>query len=135
MDKKPRVVMIPKIRFKFRMEYKQSFSMLRTQFPLRLAYAMSYNKSQSQTLHRVLVDCTEMPFTHGHLYVASSRVRSSDNIAHFFSDDNELILQHNKTVVTNIVYKSLLLKPSIPSPIEIRNILDTPINWGATNTA
>ena len=70
--------------------------MLRTQFPLRLAYAMSYNKSQSQTLHRVLVDCTEMAFTHGHLYVVSSRVRSPDNIAYYFNDDKEHISKHKK---------------------------------------
>jgi hypothetical protein len=72
MEKHPRVVAIPKIRFKFRMEYGQSFTMMRTQFPLRLASAMSYNKSQSQTLLRTLVDCTEMLFAHGHLYVTSS---------------------------------------------------------------
>jgi len=66
-EKHNRIVLIPRIRFRFRMDYRQSYSMMRTQFPLRLAYAMSYNKSQSQTLHRTLVDCTEMPFAHGHL--------------------------------------------------------------------
>ena len=108
MEKEPPVVALPKIRFKFRMEYGQSFTMMRTQFPLRLAYAMSYNKSQSQTLLRTLVDCTEMPFAHGHLYVASSRVRSPDNIAYFFQDGNELVALHKKSVVTNIVYRSLI---------------------------
>ena len=65
-EKTRRVVLLPRIRFRFRMEYGQSYAMMRTQFPLRLAYAMLYNKSQSQTLFRTLVDCTEMPFTHGH---------------------------------------------------------------------
>ena len=59
-EKHNRIVLIPRIRFRFRMDYRQSYSMMRTQFPLRLA-------SQSQTLHRTLVDCTEMPFAHGHL--------------------------------------------------------------------
>ena len=128
MEKEPRVIALPKIRFKFRMEYGQSFTMMRTQFPLRLAYAMSYNKSQSQTLLRTLVDCTEMPFAHGHLYVASSRVRSPDNIAYFFQDGNELVALHKKPVVTNIVYRSLILPPTIPSET------DRIVTWGASNT-
>ena len=130
MDKEPRVVALPKIRFKFRMEYGQSFTMMRTQFPLRLAYAMSYNKSQSQTLFRTLVDCTEMPFAHGHLYVASSRVRSPDNIAYFFEDENELVSMHQKPVVTNIVYKSLILPSTIPNDTEN----EASVNWCASNT-
>ena len=129
MEKHPRVVAIPKIRFKFRMEYGQSFTMMRTQFPLRLAYAMSYNKSQSQTLLRTLVDCTEMPFAHGHLYVASSRVRSPDNIAYYFEDADEMVDLHKKAVVTNIVYKRLILPPAVP-PATMNN---TYVNWEATN--
>ena len=130
MDKEPRVVALPKIRFKFRMEYGQSFTMMRTQFPLRLAYAMSNNKSQSQTLFRTLVDCTKMPFAHGHLYVASSRVRSPDNIAYFFEDENELVSMHQKPVVTNIVYKSLILPSTIPNDTEN----EASVNWCASNT-
>lgn len=130
MEKVPRVVALPKIRFKFRMEYGQSFTMMRTQFPLRLAYAMSYNKSQSQTMFRTLVDCTEMPFAHGHLYVASSRVRSPDDIAYFFEDTNELVSFHKNPVVTNIVYKNLILPATIPSDTGIYSF-----NWNASNTA
>ena len=129
MEKHPRVVAIPKIRFRFRMEYGQSFTMMRTQFPLRLAYAMSYNKCQSQTLLRTLVDCTEMPFAHGHLYVASSRVRSPDNIAYYFEDANEMVHLNKKAVVTNIVYRQLILLPAVPPAI----INSTTVNWEAMN--
>ena len=55
------------------------------------------------TLLRTLVDCTEMPFAHGHLYVASSRVLSPDNIAYYFEDANEMVDLNKKAVVTNIV--------------------------------
>ena len=115
------------------MEYGQSYAMMRTQFPLRLAYAMSYNKSQSQTLFRTLVDCTEMPFTHGHLYVASSRVRSPDNIAYYFDEESEtakLVVEHKKTVVTNIVYKNLII---VPSNDVTGEDLIAPVRWGARN--
>ena len=37
---------IPRIRFKFRLPFGRSFELLRTQFPLRLAYSISVNKSQ-----------------------------------------------------------------------------------------
>ena len=48
---------------------------MRTQFPLRLAYAFTYNRSQGQTLNKVLLDCRIPSFEHGHLYVAMSRHR------------------------------------------------------------
>ena len=37
---------LPRIRFKFRLPFGRSFELLRTQFPLRLAYSISINKSQ-----------------------------------------------------------------------------------------
>ena len=49
-------VLIPKIRFKFRLKYGQSYKMMRCQFPVRLAYAFTYNRAQGQTLHKVLLD-------------------------------------------------------------------------------
>ena len=61
-----RFVNIPRITFKFRLEYSESFQMTRMQLPLRLAYCMTFNKSQSQTLNKVLLDCTGEPFAHGH---------------------------------------------------------------------
>ena len=130
-EKNPRVILLPRIRFRFRMDYGQSYAMMRTQFPLRLAYAMSYNKSQSQTLCRTLIDCTEMPFTHGHLYVASSRVRSPDNIAYYFDVEKaDLVTTHEKSVVTNIVYNKLNIT-------NVNNIIDdepiAPVHWGALN--
>ena len=70
-----RTIKIPRITFKFRLPYGKSYQLTRKQFPLRLAYAMTYNKSQSQTLSKVLLDVTSPPFSHSQLYVALSRVR------------------------------------------------------------
>jgi hypothetical protein len=70
----PKSATIPRIRFKFRFKKGHSFQITRIQFPLRLAYCMTYNKSQGQTLQKVLLDVTTSPFAHGHLYVGLSRV-------------------------------------------------------------
>ena len=51
-------------------------ALVRRQFPVRLAYGVSVNKSQGQTLLRVGILLREPCFAHGQLYVALSRVRS-----------------------------------------------------------
>jgi len=52
----------------------------RRQFPIRLAFAMTINKSQGQTFDRVGIYLRTPVFSHGQLYVAFSRVKSKDNI-------------------------------------------------------
>jgi len=64
---------------------------VRTQFPIRLAYAITINKSQGQTFQRVrkylsltfikvgLILRTPV-FTHGQLYVALSRVPAPSSL-------------------------------------------------------
>lgn len=46
----------------------------RTQYPLKLAFAMTIHRAQGQTLSRVHVNCAGL-FQGGHLCVAISRVR------------------------------------------------------------
>ena len=50
------------------------FEWSRLQFPVRVAFAMTINKAQGQTLARVGVYLEQPCFSHGQLYVAASRV-------------------------------------------------------------
>ena len=45
-----RIFSVPRIRFKFRLPFGRSFELIRTQFPLRLAYCISINKSQGKQI-------------------------------------------------------------------------------------
>ncbi|CAG8766244.1 28540_t:CDS:2, partial [Gigaspora margarita] len=50
------------------------------QFPIKLAFALTINKAQGQTVPKLGLYLPEPVFTHGQLYVALSRVRSRRDI-------------------------------------------------------
>ena len=76
--------------------------MKRKQYPLKLAYAMTINKSQGQEFDKAVLDLSRPPFTHGLLYVGASRVRHSNNLRIFNSNPSE------GDYITNIVFGDLL---------------------------
>ena len=56
------------------------FSLRRVQFPVRLAWALTIDKAQGQTLARAGLFLQRPCFSHGQLYVAFSRVGSFERI-------------------------------------------------------
>lgn len=85
----PRIPLIPS---DYHFEFK------RLQFPVKLCYAMTINKAQGQSLKMAGVDLRSDCFSHGQLYVAFSRVSSSDSLV--------ALLPEKKT--KNVVYKEVL---------------------------
>ncbi|XP_074376797.1 uncharacterized protein LOC141718312 [Apium graveolens] len=63
----PRIEMIPSDR-------NWPFEFKRVQFPIQICYAMTINKSQGQSLDTVGLYLPKAAFSHGHIYVAISRV-------------------------------------------------------------
>ena len=62
------------------------FTLKRRQFPVRLAFVMSINKSQGQSVHHVGLDLQTVVFTHGQLYVALSQCTSAQRIKVLFPE-------------------------------------------------
>ncbi|XP_008189744.1 uncharacterized protein LOC103311809, partial [Acyrthosiphon pisum] len=66
-------IVLPKIPLTSSVEDDLHILLRRLQFPVRLSFAMTINKSQGQTFDRVGLLLTSPPVTHGQLYVAFSR--------------------------------------------------------------
>ena len=79
------------------------FKLKRVQFPVRLCFAMTINKSQGQSVNHVGIDARSAVFTHGQFYVAISQVTSVHNVKIIWDD------QLPNPVTKNIVYSEVLL--------------------------
>lgn len=101
-------VVIPRITLSLKTN-KWPFILQRRQYPIKVCYAMTINKSQGQTLSAVGVYLKRPVFTHGQRYVAVSRATSKQGLKILIEDE-----QGNCTNETrNIVYREVLA--SLPS--------------------
>jgi hypothetical protein len=78
---------------------KWPFTLQRRQFPLQLAFVMTINKAQGQTMKTVGIYLLEPVFTHGQLYVALSRATRVNDV---------FVFCPNGKRTTNVVYTELL---------------------------
>jgi ATP-dependent DNA helicase PIF1 len=85
-------------------DVKWPFTLQRRQFPVRVCYAMTINKSQGQTLSRVGLYLKNPVFTHGQLYVAVSRATSRSDLRILIENDDGSCGSKTR----NVVYKEVL---------------------------
>ncbi|GFX94399.1 ATP-dependent DNA helicase [Trichonephila clavipes] len=74
------------------------FQFKRVQFPVKPSFAVTINETQGQTLQVAGGHLEKRCFSHGQLYVASSRVSNARNL-HIFAPNGKTY---------NIVYKNIL---------------------------
>ncbi|XP_014614721.1 PREDICTED: ATP-dependent DNA helicase PIF6-like [Polistes canadensis] len=92
---KGEVILLPRIPM---IQSESTIPFRRLQFRIRLAFAMSINKSQGQTMPICGLDLENPCFSHGQLYVACSRVGKPSNL---------FVLARNR-LTKNIVYRLVL---------------------------
>ncbi|CAN6697011.1 unnamed protein product [Malus baccata var. baccata] len=85
-------------------QHKYPFTLRRRQFPLKICYAMTINKSQGQSLKIVGLFLSQTVFSHGQLYVALSRVTSKKGLKIVIAHNSDMPYGYTK----NIVYKDVL---------------------------
>lgn len=84
------------------------FILERHQFPLRLAYSMTINKSQGQTFERVGIFLPNPVFSHGQLYVAFSRARAMADVKVRVCDTTHQGKKGGKTITFNVIFRDVL---------------------------
>ena len=84
------------------------FILERRQFPIRLAYSITINKSQGQTFSKVGIYLPAPVFTHGQLYVAFSRARALADISLQIDETTTQGLIGDKSVTQYIVFSEVL---------------------------
>ena len=93
---------LSQIRFEFN-PHRSNWTVVRMQFPLRLAYATTFNSSQGLTLDRAVIDLRRGVFAHGQLYTGLTHFQQQDHRRVLFAPGN-ILGQTN-----NIVSQELLL--------------------------
>ena len=108
---KGNTVFIPRVTLRLT-ESTLPFTLIRRQFPVRVAFAMTVNKSQGQTINHVGIYLPHPVFSHGQLYVALSRCPS-------FSKLN-VYIEHGPTSnhTANVVYTEIFKNDMIHDVIE-----------------
>ena len=99
---------LPRICFRWPLA-KGATNIIRRQYPLRPAYALTLNGCQGSTLIRCVLDSRTSPFTHGQLYVALSRTVDRHSIRIFTT--LERCTGDGKALTRNIVWTLLQHRP------------------------
>ncbi|XP_050919633.1 uncharacterized protein LOC127137192 [Lathyrus oleraceus] len=98
---------LPRIKIKTSASDGLPFVLSRKQFPVRLSFAITINKSQGQTIPNVGIYLPRHVFSHGQLYVALSR-GASQTTTRVLTREGKL-KGEDGDYTKNVVYKQILL--------------------------
>jgi PIF1-like helicase/Helitron helicase-like domain at N-terminus/Helicase len=104
-SRKGEKVFIPRITLISR-ESGLPFQLRRRQFPVQVAFAMTINKAQGQSVHHLGLFIPNPVFGHGQLYVALSRVTSRKNVKILIL--NPVRDEPDGTYTKNVVFKEIV---------------------------
>ncbi|XP_056855859.1 uncharacterized protein LOC130505286 isoform X1 [Raphanus sativus] len=100
------VVLIPRLSIT-PSDTKLPFKMKRRQLPISVAFAITINKSQGQSLSHVGIFLPRPVFSHGQLYVAISRVTSKKGLKILIVDEDGNPQKQTKNVVFKEIFENL----------------------------
>ncbi|KAF5186184.1 Atp-dependent dna helicase, partial [Thalictrum thalictroides] len=86
---------------------KWEFILRQRQFPLKVCFAMTINKSQGQTLQHVGIYLPRPVFSHGQLYVAVSRTTTRKGLKILVERQGDEPSGHTKNVVYHEIFNGL----------------------------
>ena len=99
---KNEIVHLPRITLSQRLKSEATL-LVRKQFPINLAYALTIDKSQGQSLKRVGIYLCSECFAHGQLYTALSRATNPKMLCYYIG------LTGEQECTTNVVWKEVFL--------------------------
>ena len=105
---KGELVLLPRITLRAPDSSGYQFQFQRVQLPTKLCFTMTINKSQGQTLQEVGVYIQQPCFSHGQLYVALSRAKTTNKI--WVLDENSEQDCSKPPCTANVVSYELLKK-------------------------
>ncbi|XP_050205787.1 uncharacterized protein LOC126655597 [Mercurialis annua] len=94
-------------------EKRWPFTLKRRQFPIKICYCMTINKSQGQTLNKIGIYLDNPVFTHGQLYVALSRVTNKNGIGILIHKNQKDETYNYMNFTKNVVYDEIFEQISI----------------------
>ena len=125
-----RIALIPRVNLT-PSDVRHPFTLVRRQYPIKLAFAMTIHKSQGQSLRTVGIYLPDPVFAHGLLYVALSRVGDAADVRvlvvnnppnHGHMRRNDTINAAESVVTRNVVYREVFNYMRIQPDLQLQCI-------------